>query len=44
VSSDVVIEPGHTASLVIDGSKFHFFDPDSGDRIGFRDGNVPWLD
>jgi multiple sugar transport system ATP-binding protein len=44
VSSDVVIETGHTASLVIDGSKFHFFDPDSGDRIGFRDGNVPWLD
>ena len=43
VSSDVVIEPGHTANLVIDGSKFHFFDASTGDRIGFRDGNVPWL-
>ena len=44
VSSDVVIDAGDTVRLVIDGAKFQFFDPATGDRIGFRDGNVPWLD
>jgi multiple sugar transport system ATP-binding protein len=34
VSSDVTIRPGDTARLVIDSGKFHFFDVDSGDRIG----------
>jgi multiple sugar transport system ATP-binding protein len=39
VSSDVVIDPGTTARLVIDSLKFHFFDPDTGDRIGFHEGS-----
>jgi multiple sugar transport system ATP-binding protein len=34
VSSDVTVRPGDRARLVIDSGKFHFFDVDSGDRIG----------
>jgi multiple sugar transport system ATP-binding protein len=38
VSSDVIVNPGGTARLVVDSAKFHFFDPDTGDRIGFKEG------
>ena len=41
ISSDVAVQPGHTAKLVLDTTKFHFFDPGSGERIGFREGNMP---
>jgi multiple sugar transport system ATP-binding protein len=34
VSSDVTVRPGDRARLVIDSGKFHFFDVDTGDRIG----------
>jgi multiple sugar transport system ATP-binding protein len=34
VSSDVSVKHGDRARLVVDSSKFHFFDVDSGDRIG----------
>ncbi|MDX1690491.1 MAG: sn-glycerol-3-phosphate ABC transporter ATP-binding protein UgpC [Acidimicrobiia bacterium] len=44
VSSDVIVEPGHELNMVVDTTKFHFFEPQSGDRIGFVEGNVPWLD
>jgi len=44
VSSDVMIDPGSTAHLVVDTSKFHFFDPDSGDRIGFREGSFRFVE
>jgi multiple sugar transport system ATP-binding protein len=43
VSSDVRIDPGHKANLVVDTAKFHFFDPESGQRIGFREGAVHFV-
>ena len=39
VSSDVVVNPGSKVNLVVDSIKFHFFDPDTGDRIGFKEGS-----
>jgi multiple sugar transport system ATP-binding protein len=39
VSSDVIVNPGSKISLVVDSAKFHFFDPESGDRIGFSEGS-----
>jgi multiple sugar transport system ATP-binding protein len=39
VSSDVRIEPGDKVELVLETSKMQFFDPDTGLRIGFREGN-----
>jgi multiple sugar transport system ATP-binding protein len=44
VSSDVMINPGSRARLVVDTSKFHFFDPDSGERIGFREGSFRFVE
>ncbi len=40
VSSDVSVPPGSKTKLVIDTAKMHFFDPESGGRIGFREGAV----
>jgi multiple sugar transport system ATP-binding protein len=34
VSSDVPVHSMETLDVVIDGDKFHFFDPDTGQRIG----------
>jgi multiple sugar transport system ATP-binding protein len=34
VSSDVAVKPGERIKLVVDAAKFHFFDPESGSRIG----------
>ncbi|MCU0281371.1 MAG: sn-glycerol-3-phosphate ABC transporter ATP-binding protein UgpC [Acidimicrobiia bacterium] len=38
VSSDVAMPPGSAARLVVDTAKFHFFDPETGKRIGYRPG------
>jgi multiple sugar transport system ATP-binding protein len=38
ISSDVMVAHGDRARLVLDTAKLHFFDPDTGDRIGFREG------
>jgi multiple sugar transport system ATP-binding protein len=38
VSSDVSVPPGSKATLVVDSAKFHFFDPESGARIGYQPG------
>jgi multiple sugar transport system ATP-binding protein len=38
ISSDVAVRGGETVRLVVDTAKMHFFDPDTGDRIGFREG------
>jgi len=40
MSSDVAVSPGDSVDLVVDVAKFHFFDPATGDRIGFREGNL----
>jgi multiple sugar transport system ATP-binding protein len=40
VSSDVSVPPGSSVKLVIDTAKMHFFDPESGGRVGFREGAV----
>lgn len=37
VSSDVAVGAGDTVELVVDSAKFHFFDPGTGGRIGFRE-------
>ena len=39
VSSDVSVSSGDAVELVVDSAKFHFFDPATGGRIGFREGN-----
>jgi len=38
VSSDVRVEQGAEATLVVDTAKMHFFDPETGQRIGYRQG------
>ena len=38
VSSDVTIPVGSTARLVVDTAKLHFFDRETGNRIGYRAG------
>jgi multiple sugar transport system ATP-binding protein len=38
VSADFDVPNGSSVRLVVDTSKIHFFDPDSGDRIGMRTG------
>ncbi len=38
VSSDVVVPTGSTARVVVDTAKLHFFDPETGKRIGYRPG------
>jgi multiple sugar transport system ATP-binding protein len=38
ISSDVAVRGGETVRLVVDTAKMHFFDPETGDRIGFREG------
>jgi multiple sugar transport system ATP-binding protein len=40
ISSDVAVRPGSRARLVVDTGKFHFFDPETGGRIGYRPGAV----
>jgi hypothetical protein len=40
MSSDVSVSPGDSVDLVVDVAKFHFFDPATGDRIGFREGTL----
>jgi multiple sugar transport system ATP-binding protein len=39
ISSDVLVQAGETTQLVVDTAKMHFFDPDTGNRIGFREGS-----
>jgi len=39
ISSDVSVGAGDSLDLVVDSAKFNFFDPDTGDRIGFREEN-----
>ncbi len=36
VSPDIHVKHGDTVELVVDTSKLHFFDPDTGDRIGAK--------
>jgi multiple sugar transport system ATP-binding protein len=38
VSSDVAVPTGSTARLVVDTAKLHFFDPETGKRIGYKPG------
>jgi len=39
VSSDVSVAAGDSVDLVVNTAKLHFFDPTTGGRIGFREGN-----
>jgi len=39
VSSDVSVAAGDSVDLVVNTAKLHFFDPATGGRIGFREGN-----
>ena len=43
VSSDVAVPVGGTARLVVDTAKLHFFDPETGKRIGYRPGALAAL-
>jgi multiple sugar transport system ATP-binding protein len=38
ISSDASVSPGGKARLVVDTAKLHFFDPETGKRIGYRPG------
>jgi multiple sugar transport system ATP-binding protein len=38
ISSDVNVQPGAKANVVVDTAKMHFFDPESGKRIGYAPG------
>jgi len=38
ISSDVNVQPGSKANVVVDTAKMHFFDPESGQRIGYAPG------
>ena len=38
ISSDVAVSPGSRVRLVVDTGKCHFFDPETGKRIGYRAG------
>ena len=38
ISSDVAVSPGGTARLVVNTARCHFFDPETGKRIGYRPG------
>ena len=38
ISSDVNVQPGTKANVVVDTAKMHFFDPESGKRIGYAPG------
>ena len=38
ISSDVPVSPGAKATVVVDTGKMHFFDPESGKRIGYKPG------
>jgi hypothetical protein len=33
-----MVNAGETVRLVVDTAKMHFFDPETGHRIGFREG------
>ena len=39
ISSDVSVAAGDSVDLVVNTAKLHFFDPATGSRIGFREGN-----
>jgi multiple sugar transport system ATP-binding protein len=39
ISSDVSVAAGDSVDLVVNTAKLHFFDPATGGRIGFREGN-----
>ena len=38
ISSDVRVEPGAKATIVVDTTKLHFFNPETGKRIGYQPG------
>ncbi len=38
ISSDVTVSPGSTARLVVNTARCHFFDPETGKRIGYQPG------
>ncbi len=40
ISSDVSVAAGDSVDLVVNTAKLHFFDPATGGRIGFREGNL----
>ena len=41
ISGDIAVRTGDTVRLTLETAKMHFFDPVSGDRIGFSQGNMP---
>lgn len=40
ISSDAPVSPGSKARLVVDTGKCHFFDPETGKRVGYRPGAI----
>ena len=38
ISSDVPVKPGGKVTVVVDTGKMHFFDPESGKRVGWKSG------